>query len=152
MFLSTYTSTSTRSFYIITNRDKKYPLVQIWNDNLNSTIESQVLSQTVKSKLWYTIYTQFLPITIWKILFMSYANFEYGKECSSHLSLITGPWKLHLKRLTSINTVSSGKAVLCTGMLLNQESEGCPASQAQTPPQTKTKYEVSQQVISMGSS
>lgn len=109
VFLSTYTSTSARSFYVITNRDKKYSLVQIWNDNLNSTIESQVLSQTVKSKLWYTIYTQFLPITIWKITFISYANFEDGKECSSHLSLITGPWKLHLKCLTSINTVSSGK-------------------------------------------
>lgn len=122
------------------------------NYNLNSTIESQVLSQVVKSKLWYTIYTQFLPITIWKIISLSYANFECGKECSSHLSLITGPWKLHLKCLTSINTVSSGKAVLCTGMLLNQESEYWTASQTQMPPQTKTKYHVSQQAISMVSS
>lgn len=38
------------------------------------------------------------------------AFLEYGKECFSHLYLITGPYKLHLDCMISINTVSSRKA------------------------------------------
>lgn len=98
VFLSTDTSSSARSFYIITNRDKKYSLVQIWNYNLNSTIESQVLSQVVKSKLWYAIYTQFLPITmknniyvicklwVWKRVFFPFISHYWTLKVTSEMS------------------------------------------------------------------
>lgn len=43
---------------------------------------------------------------------------------------------VRLHCMTSINTVSSGKAVLC--MLSHEESEHCPASRTRNPPQTRT--------------
>lgn len=101
VLLSTYTGSSARSFYIITTRDKKHSLVQIWNYNLNSTIESQVLSQVVKSKLWYTyiyIYTIFTnnymknniyvicKLWVWKRVFFPFISHYWTLKVTSEMS------------------------------------------------------------------